>query len=221
MSRRGSCRRSLGAPTMSALPAVRGGRPDPRRHRGICPKAPLAHGGRRRPRRTSRPVRQGLGRAPLRGCPQQRQRLLAFDAKPDQRGYLDDDRRQRRGASTLDRPAGQGSHAAGDHPGSPGNRTRESRVEREPRAREGRVGRQGKEGRCGRRSAHGGRSRRASRPGDVHRVRRPALDGVMPNWAAALCLTALWTLVAVPLALYGRNRSRKWARLCPKRQSNR
>lgn len=33
-----------------------------------------------------------------------------------------------------------------------------------------------------------------------------ALDGVMPNWAAALCVTALWTLVALPLALYGRKK---------------
>lgn len=33
-----------------------------------------------------------------------------------------------------------------------------------------------------------------------------ALDGVMPNWAAALCVAGLWTLVAVPLALYGRNK---------------
>ena len=33
-----------------------------------------------------------------------------------------------------------------------------------------------------------------------------ALDGVMPNWAAALCIAGLWALVAVPLALYGRNK---------------
>ena len=33
-----------------------------------------------------------------------------------------------------------------------------------------------------------------------------ALDGVMPNWAAALCVVGLWVLVAVPLALYGRNK---------------
>ena len=31
-------------------------------------------------------IREGLGRPPLRGCAQQRQRLLAFDAKPDERG---------------------------------------------------------------------------------------------------------------------------------------
>jgi len=34
------------------------------------------------------------------------------------------------------------------------------------------------------------------------------LDGVMPNWAAALCVTLLWALVAIPLALYGRNKIR-------------
>lgn len=33
-----------------------------------------------------------------------------------------------------------------------------------------------------------------------------ALDGVMPNWVAALCVTLLWTVVAVPLALYGRTK---------------
>jgi hypothetical protein len=33
-----------------------------------------------------------------------------------------------------------------------------------------------------------------------------ALDGVMPNWAAALCVTALWALAAVPLGLYGRKK---------------
>ena len=33
-----------------------------------------------------------------------------------------------------------------------------------------------------------------------------ALDGVMPNWEAALCVTGLWALVAVLLALYGRNK---------------
>ena len=32
------------------------------------------------------------------------------------------------------------------------------------------------------------------------------LDGVMPNWTAALCVTLLWALVALPLALYGRNK---------------
>ena len=33
-----------------------------------------------------------------------------------------------------------------------------------------------------------------------------ALDGVMPNWAAALCVAGLWVLVGVPLALYGRTK---------------
>ena len=33
-----------------------------------------------------------------------------------------------------------------------------------------------------------------------------ALDRVMANWAAALCVAALWALVAVALALYGRNK---------------
>ena len=33
-----------------------------------------------------------------------------------------------------------------------------------------------------------------------------ALDGAIPNWTAALCVAGLWTLVAVPLALHGRNK---------------
>lgn len=33
-----------------------------------------------------------------------------------------------------------------------------------------------------------------------------ALDGAMPSWAAALCVTGLWTLVALALALWGRNK---------------
>jgi hypothetical protein len=33
-----------------------------------------------------------------------------------------------------------------------------------------------------------------------------ALDGAMPNWLAALCVTALWAVVAALLAVYGRNR---------------
>jgi Putative Actinobacterial Holin-X, holin superfamily III len=32
------------------------------------------------------------------------------------------------------------------------------------------------------------------------------LDQVMPTWVAALCVTALWVLVAVPLALYARTK---------------
>lgn len=33
-----------------------------------------------------------------------------------------------------------------------------------------------------------------------------ALDGVMPNWAAALCVAALWAIVAALFALYGKNK---------------
>ena len=33
-----------------------------------------------------------------------------------------------------------------------------------------------------------------------------ALDGVMPNWLAALCAALLWVVVAIPLALYGRKK---------------
>ena len=33
-----------------------------------------------------------------------------------------------------------------------------------------------------------------------------ALDGAMPAWAAALVVTAVWALVALPLALFGRER---------------
>jgi uncharacterized membrane protein YqjE len=36
-----------------------------------------------------------------------------------------------------------------------------------------------------------------------------ALDGAMPNWAAALCVTVLWALVASALALYGRQQLRQ------------
>ena len=58
-------------------------------------QASLAHGERRRPRRTPRlTIREGVRQPPLRGCPQQRQRLLAFDAKPYQWWWcVDDDRR--------------------------------------------------------------------------------------------------------------------------------
>ena len=35
------------------------------------------------------------------------------------------------------------------------------------------------------------------------------LDGVLPNWAAALCMTALWALVALALALFGREKLRQ------------
>src|SRR5688572_16598893 len=33
-----------------------------------------------------------------------------------------------------------------------------------------------------------------------------ALDGVMPNWAAALCATAIWMLAGCVLAVYGRKK---------------
>ena len=33
-----------------------------------------------------------------------------------------------------------------------------------------------------------------------------ALDGVMPNWAAALSVTAFWMLVGIPLALVARSK---------------
>jgi len=33
-----------------------------------------------------------------------------------------------------------------------------------------------------------------------------ALDGIMPNWLAALCTALLWIVVAIPLALYGRKK---------------
>ena len=33
-----------------------------------------------------------------------------------------------------------------------------------------------------------------------------ALDGVMPNWLAALCVALLWVAVAIPMAFYGRKK---------------
>ena len=33
-----------------------------------------------------------------------------------------------------------------------------------------------------------------------------ALDGAMPNWLAALCVTALWAVVAAVLAVYGQKK---------------
>jgi uncharacterized membrane protein YqjE len=36
-----------------------------------------------------------------------------------------------------------------------------------------------------------------------------ALDGVMPAWAAAVCVTAMWAVVAAVLALVGRQRLRE------------
>jgi Putative Actinobacterial Holin-X, holin superfamily III len=36
-----------------------------------------------------------------------------------------------------------------------------------------------------------------------------ALDGGMPNWAAALCVTLLWAVVGAALAVYGREKLRE------------
>jgi uncharacterized membrane protein YqjE len=36
-----------------------------------------------------------------------------------------------------------------------------------------------------------------------------ALDGAMPAWAAALCVTALWAVIAAALAVYARERLRE------------
>jgi hypothetical protein len=44
-----------------------------------------------------------------------------------------------------------------------------------------------------------------------------ALDGVMPNWAGALCVTALWALAAVPLGLYGRQKIQEVGTPVPER----
>ncbi len=33
-----------------------------------------------------------------------------------------------------------------------------------------------------------------------------SLDGVMPNWAAALCVSAIWLVVGIVLAVYGRRK---------------
>jgi hypothetical protein len=44
-----------------------------------------------------------------------------------------------------------------------------------------------------------------------------ALDGVMPNWLAALCVTALWGVVAALLALYGRKKIQEVGAPVPER----
>jgi hypothetical protein len=44
-----------------------------------------------------------------------------------------------------------------------------------------------------------------------------ALDGVMPNWLAALSVTALWVLVAAILALYGRKKIQEVGTPTPER----
>jgi MFS-type transporter involved in bile tolerance (Atg22 family) len=44
-----------------------------------------------------------------------------------------------------------------------------------------------------------------------------ALDGIMPNWLAALCAALLWVVVAIPLALYGRKKIDQVGTPVPKR----
>ena len=44
-----------------------------------------------------------------------------------------------------------------------------------------------------------------------------ALDGALPAWAAALVVAAVWALVAVPLALFGRERIRDIGSPVPQR----
>ena len=84
---------------------------------------------------------------------------------------------------------------------------RQGRAVRERRAREGRDGREGEEsGRRHGRAAAAGTARDFSLSGAFTAFLILVLDGVMPNWAAALCVTALWVLVAVPLALYARTK---------------
>ena len=44
-----------------------------------------------------------------------------------------------------------------------------------------------------------------------------ALDGAMPTWAAALCVTAMWAVVAAALALYGRQQLREMDTAVPEK----
>lgn len=44
-----------------------------------------------------------------------------------------------------------------------------------------------------------------------------ALDGAMPAWAAALCVTALWAVIAAALGVYGRERLRDAGRPVPEK----
>ena len=44
-----------------------------------------------------------------------------------------------------------------------------------------------------------------------------ALDGVMPNWAAALCVAAMWTLAGGVLAVYGRKKIDEMGTAVPSR----
>src|SRR4026207_1134392 len=44
-----------------------------------------------------------------------------------------------------------------------------------------------------------------------------ALDGVLPNWAAALCVAAMWTVAGGVLALYGRKKINEMGTAVPSR----
>ena len=44
-----------------------------------------------------------------------------------------------------------------------------------------------------------------------------ALDGGMPNWAAALCVTLLWAAVGAALVLYGREKLREVGTAVPEK----
>jgi len=44
-----------------------------------------------------------------------------------------------------------------------------------------------------------------------------ALDGVMPSWAAALCVAAIWVVVAIVLAIYGRKKIHEMGTAVPSR----
>ena len=44
-----------------------------------------------------------------------------------------------------------------------------------------------------------------------------ALDGVMPNWAAALCVSAIWVVVGGVLAVYGRRKIDEMGTAVPSR----
>jgi Putative Actinobacterial Holin-X, holin superfamily III len=47
-----------------------------------------------------------------------------------------------------------------------------------------------------------------------------ALDGVMPNWAAALCVAAIWVVAGVVLALVGRRKIDEVGTAMPSRTFN-
>jgi type IV secretory pathway TrbD component len=44
-----------------------------------------------------------------------------------------------------------------------------------------------------------------------------ALDGVMPNWAAALCVAAIWVVAGLVLAVYGRKKINEMGSAVPSR----